>query len=316
MKLVITGANGFIGQALCLSAVRRGWSARAITRRPVAFSSGIENQVMPDYSDAMKLAQAFAGHDVLIHLAAAAHLGKEKEQDHLQTYAHRNVEITKCVVQAALHAQVKRLVYVSSAGVHGVCTQSGQVLSEASSVQPHDAYTASKLECEQVLRGLAADTSMDIVVVRPPLVYGAKATGSFAQLLRFVRSGYPLPFAAVGNLRDFVAVENLCSALLECAVHPRAVGETFLVTDGQALSTAQVLSCVAQGMGQPDRLFSLPLPVLRVLARVLGKTEPVNRLLCSLQIDSSHIRQTLDWTAPLTAREALVAAGRAYQKLG
>lgn len=313
VRLVVTGANGFIGRALCDEALASGFDVCAVTRRAASFSAGIENLVIPHYARDSDLARALRSEDVLIHLAANAHGQSGSGAALPSDGSMSNVDLARHVAAASLRAGVKRFVYVSSAGVHGAHTGKWSVLTEQSPLLPHDDYTRSKLEAEQLLRRMIERCGMELVVIRPPLVYGARAPGSFAKLLNAIYNQMPIPFGAVQNVRVSVAVENLLSALLRCATHPLAAGGVFLVSDGEGLSTAEMCSCLAAGMDYTARIYAIPNPVLRGLSLLGSRGKQVGRLMHSLRIDSQHIQSTLEWKAPHDARDALIATARQYR---
>ncbi|MGI9132788.1 MAG: NAD-dependent epimerase/dehydratase family protein [Rhodoferax sp.] len=312
-RIAITGANGFVGRALCAQAQAQGWRVRAITRRPVDGLAANEYCVLPDYVQASPEAlwRALDGQDVLVHLAAVvAHQPSTPPTP--PGAMHANRRMTEALWEAACRCGVGRFVHISSCGVHGRQTPPGEPFNEGSAIRLHDAYTRSKWEAEQVLVQQLQSAAPGVVVVRPPLVYGARAPGSFGSMLRWARRGWPLPFGAALQPRDLIAVDNLVSALLACAEHPAAPGQVFLVSDGTPLSVAEMLTLLAHAMGREPRLLALAPETMRRVGAMLGLSMEIERLFAPMQVDSRHIRRTLAWTPPLEASLAMQAAGRDY----
>ncbi len=257
---------------------------------------------------------ALAGVGVVIHLAARVHVMHDTAADPLEEFRRVNVAGTEHLARCAAASGVKRMVYVSSIKVNGEETPDGRIYSEQDIPAPQDPYGVSKWEAEQALQRVAHETGLEIVIVRPPLVYGAGVKGNFAQMLRIVARGVPLPFASVHNKRDLVYVGNLVDALIACATHPAAAGQTYLLGDGEPVSTSQLLRHLAQALDVPLRVFPLPPQLLVLAGRLLGKSAQVERLLGSLQVDSGKIRSQLNWTPPYTLQQGLQATAEWYRK--
>ncbi|MDX8379204.1 MAG: NAD-dependent epimerase/dehydratase family protein, partial [Gallionella sp.] len=219
-----------------------------------------------------------------------------------------NVAGTACLAHAAAAAGVKRLVYVSSIKVNGEATCGDVKFTETDESSQQDPYGISKWEAEQVLHRVAAETGLEVVIVRPPLVYGAGVKGNFAQMLKVLSQGIPLPLASIDNQRSLIYVENLVDALILCGTHPDAAGQTYLVSDGEAISTPDLLRQLGAAMGHPARLLPCPQVLLRLAGRLIGKSDQIERLLGSLQVDSGKIRRELGWTPPFTMEQGLYAA--------
>jgi nucleoside-diphosphate-sugar epimerase len=308
-RILITGSNGFIGLNLCqrLSELQYDLicplrSAKASSQMPDSFCAKkiIVGDIGPDteWNDALKNV------DTVIHLAARVHVLAEKEADPLRAFRGVNVDGTKRLASAAYAEGVKRFIYISSIGVNGQTT-GPQPFTEACTPQPYDPYTLSKWEAEQALQDIAQETGLEIVILRPPLVYGENAPGNFSRLIKLVDSGIPLPLGSVNNRRSFVYVDNLVDAIVHCIEHPAAVGQTFLVSDGQDVSTPGFIRLIAHSMGREPRLIPFPPRLLKTMGRLLGKESEIDRLIGSLVLDISKIRRELDWTPPCTMEQGL-----------
>jgi len=312
MCIAITGSSGFVGRALGLEAVSRGYAVRGIVRRLTSFSPVIEQIVVGEMNDRTDWDEALTGCDVVVHLAARVHVMREKASDPLAEFRKVNVVGTEHLARCAVKAGVKRFVYVSSVKVNGEETPLGCRYTEADEVSPQDPYGVSKWEAEQALHRVAAETGLEVVIVRPPLVYGAGVKGNFVQMLSVIRKGIPLPLASVHNQRSFIYVKNLVDALLLCATHPQAAGKTYLVSDGEDISTSDLLRKLSAAMGKNAHLFIFPEPLLRLMGRILGKSSQIERLLGSLRIDMRKIREDLGWSSPFSLDDGLKATVRDY----
>ena len=256
---------------------------------------------------------ALTGMDVVIHLAARVHVMNERADDPLTEFRQVNVFGTERLARSAVASGVRRLVYVSSIKVNGEQTAENETFSESDVPHPQDPYGISKWEAERILSQIAEETGLEVVIVRPPLVYGPEVKGNFAQMLRVLDKGIPLPLASVRNLRSLVYVENLADALIACASHPAAAGQTYLVSDGEDISTSGLLNFLAESIGRPARLFPCPPGLLQVLANWVGKGAQAERLLGSLQVDSAKIRRDLNWVPPYTLQQGLQATAEWYR---
>jgi len=277
--LVVTGASGFVGRALM---AHWGPAARALSLRDPTV----------DWS------QALTGARTVVHLAARVHVMHERAADPLAAFRQANVHASVRLARCAAQAGVRRLVFLSSVKVLGERSAPGRPLTEADTPAPEDAYGQSKWEAEQALAALARETGLEVVIVRAPLVYGPGVKANFAALLRAVRAGWPLPLGAVDNRRSLVGLDNLVDFLTLCCHHQAAANQTFLVSDGHDISTAQLLVHMAQALGRPPRTFSVPVPVLHLAGRVLGRRAAVDRLCGNLQVDISQAKKLLAWTPP------------------
>ncbi len=303
MRLLVTGATGFVGRAVCAELAQRKHHVHRAVRRLAG--SGGQYFELGDIYPATNWAGALEDVDAVVHLAARVHVVHESAENPLEEFRKVNVAGTQHLASAAAASGVKRFVYLSSIGVNGALTVFGKPFSETDNPNPHNAYALSKWEAEQGLLRIAAETGMEVVIIRPPLVYGYKAPGNFAALTRAVRRGWPLPLGAVHNQRSLVALDNLVDFIVTCITHPQAANQTFLVSDGQDLSTTELVRGIAQAAGVPSRLLPVPVWALQAGASLLGKGDAVQRMCGDLQIDMSKVRSLLGWVPPVSVAEGL-----------
>ena len=303
--VAITGANGFVGRALCTEAVARNMSVLGVTRTHSYLAAGVKNLVVGNIDGSTVWREALMGCHVVIHLAARVHVMKEYVADPLSFFRRVNVEGTLNLARQSVAAGVRRFVFISSIGVNGVQTAPGRSFSEMENPKPHNAYALSKWEAEQGLMLLSEETGLDVVILRPPLVYGLGAPGNFAALIRAVQRSWPLPLGAVHNQRSLVALDNLVDFIVTCLSHPQAANQTFLVSDGHDLSTTELVRGMAQAAGVPARLLPVPVWALQAGATLLGKGDTVQRLCGNLQVDISKARSFLGWVPPVSVEEGL-----------
>jgi nucleoside-diphosphate-sugar epimerase len=304
-KILITGVNGFVGSALCMEAVARGFIVRGATRTVYDSPAGVENIVVGDINADTEWHNALLNYDVVIHLAARVHVMSETADDSLSEFRLVNTTGTEHLARCAATSGVKRLVYVSSIKVNGEETIGDEEFCEQDQTNPQEAYGLSKWEAEHALHRVAAETDMEVVIVRPPLVYGPGVKGNFVQMLRVVTRGIPLPLASIKNKRELIYVGNLVDALITCATHPAAAGNTYLVGDGEPVSTPDLLRGLAKASGVSSRVFAWPVGLLKLMGALLGKADQVERLVGSLQVDSSKIGRELGWEPPYGLQEGL-----------
>lgn len=286
MTWIVTGARGFVGCALGARLTQHAIAWRALDLRD-------EAEVM------------FHGASVVIHLAARVHVMRDSTTDSLAAFRKVNVEKTLELAAQAAAAGVRRFVFVSSVKVHGEATLVGHPFDEGDPPAPRDAYAVSKWEAEQGLRQIAASTGLEVVIIRPPLVYGPGVKANFAALMRAVDRGLPLPLGAVNNLRSLVGLDNLVDFIITCTHHPAAANQTFLVSDGADVSTPDLIRAIGRAAGRPVRLLSVPVGLLLALASLVGKRGVMDRLGSSLQIDISKAREILQWSPPVALDEGL-----------
>lgn len=306
MTIVVTGANGFVGSHLCRALQRKGMAYRAVVREGAQASPGTAGLVrLPSLDAHTDWTTALQGATTVIHLAARVHQVQDTSADPLQAFRATNLHATLQLARCAQKMGVQRFIFVSTVKVLGEETAPGRPFHASDPAQPQDAYATSKHEAEQALRALVAGGSMELVIVRPPLVYGPGVRANFASLVRVVRRGIPLPLACVHNLRSLVGIDNLVSLLLRCTQHADAGGQTFLVSDGHDLSTPDLVRQLATALGQPARLWPVPLAGLQLAARLTGRQAAVQRLCSSLQVDISATCQGLQWAPPVSVAEGL-----------
>jgi len=313
MKLLVTGVSGFVGQALATESIRRGLQVSGALRSSIELPSGVGVCRIGAIDGETDWFSALHDVEIVIHLAARVHVMRENTENPLEAFRKVNVAGTEHLARSAAASGVKRLVFVSSIKVNGEETIDGRRYTELDVPSPKDPYGVSKCEAEQALHRIALETGLQVVIVRPPLVYGAGVKGNFAQMLRVLAKGIPLPLASVSNLRSIVYLGNFVDALVICATHPAAAGQTYLVSDGEDVSTPELLRQLGAAMGHPARLLPCPPALLKMAGRVLGRSEQIDRLLGSLQVDSSKIRSELGWQPPFTLQQGLQATAEWYR---
>jgi nucleoside-diphosphate-sugar epimerase len=314
-QIIVTGATGFVGRFLCPRLLEDGFSVRAAMRSAGAAASlvaGVEPTTIESIGPETEWCHAMKGIDTVIHLAARVHVMSDPSSDPLADFRRVNVQGTENLAWQAARAGVKRLVFVSSVKVNG--EENSAAYTTDSPVNPTDPYGISKWEAEQALRKIGQETGMEVVVVRPTLVYGPGVKANFLAMLSMIMKGIPLPLASINNKRSLIYVGNLVDALATCAVHPSAAGKTYLVSDGEDVSTPELIRRTARALGVPARLFPVPASVMRFAGAITGKRAPVNRLLGSLTVDSSRIRSELGWKPPFTMEEGLRETAEWYKK--
>ena len=304
-RLLITGANGFVGKAVCNEAMHHGLSVNGALRIHGEVPGWIEPFVVGEINAATDWSSALRDVNVIVHLAARAHVMNDTEADPLTAFRAVNVVGTQNLARQAAAAGVKRFVFISSVKVNGESTQLGRAFTEADAPNPQDPYGQSKHEAEQDLRELSAETGMEVVIIRPPLVYGPGVKANFAALMQAVQRGWPLPLGAVHNQRSLVALDNLVDFIITCVAHPQAANQTFLVSDGQDLSTTELVRCMAHAADMPARLLPVPVWALQTGASLLGKGDAIKRLCGNLQVDMSKAHSLLSWLPPLSVEEGL-----------
>jgi nucleoside-diphosphate-sugar epimerase len=309
MRILVTGGQGFVGTALVPRLVSESrWSVRASTR---ALSAGLPPEAEwiagPDLGPDADWRPALAEVDVVVHLAARVHVQSSSARPSHEEFHRVNVDGTRVLAAQAVEAGVRRFVFLSSVKVHG---EQG-ALHEDSALAPSDAYGISKRDAEAALRDLAQATGLEVVVVRPPLVHGPGVKANMRSLLAAVRRGIPLPLGAVSNRRSLVGVDNLADLIAACLEHPAAAGEAFLVSDGEDVSTPDLVRRLATAVNCGPRLLPVPVWCLRASAALLGRSAEVDRLTGSLTVDISKSRRLLGWVPPVTLDDGLRRMGHA-----
>lgn len=314
-RVLITGAQGFVGQNLFFALRKFGYHVQGTARAVNDDNSWNPGDLvfLGDIGEGTDWSEVLDSIDVVIHLAGRAHILRETAKDPQSEFRRINVLGTKALTKAVVNAQVRRLIFISSVGVNGNLTR-GIPFSEVNRPKPHNAYAVSKLEAEKTLHETAQETGLEVIILRPPLVYGPRVGANFLRLLRLVQKGIPLPLGLIENNRSLLYVGNLVDAIITCLEHPAAAGQTYLVSDGEDVSTPELIKRIANALQRPARLLPVPPAVLRFAGRLTGKSAEVERLLDSLVIDSSKIRRELDWKPPYTMEQGLAETARWFKK--
>lgn len=314
MVRVVTGATGFLGAALLQRLALQqadasgatAYSLSGITRHaPATGVAGVRYVPLGDFTGRVDWPAALSGVDVVVHTAARVHMMADTVADPLAEFRKVNVEASLRMAREAAAVGVRRFVFISSVKVNGEVTLAGQPFNEEDTAAPQDCYGLSKMEAEHGLRRLSADKAMEVVIIRPPLVYGPGVRANFAALMRAVQRGWPLPLGAVQNQRSLVALDNLVDFIVTCMTHPQAANQTFLVSDGQDLSTPDLVRGMAKAARVPARLLPVPVWALQAGASLLGKGDAVQRLCGNLQVDISKASSLLGWVPPVSVEEGL-----------
>jgi nucleoside-diphosphate-sugar epimerase len=312
MKLLVTGASGFVGMELIryLYEMHRFQIIAALHHQVPAFPTGVESVQVADLTAFTDWSMALAGVETVVHLAARVHVIHDLSRNPLDEFRQVNVAGTLNLARQAAVAGVKRFIFLSSVKVNGECTHPGYPYSEQDIPAPQDPYGISKHEAEEGLRQLAKETGMAVTIIRPPLVYGYGVKANFRNLLLWLKKGIPLPLGAIHNQRSFVALDNLIDFILTCILHPNAANQTFLVADGEDLSTPELLQRAGLALGKPVRLLPVAAGMLHLGATLIGKKAMTQRLCGSLQVDISKARELLNWAPPMSVDEGLRRVAR------
>ena len=299
---MVTGASGFIGQSLCAELKRRCIDFIPIIRSKKKAPGAA---MVGNIDAATKWLSLLQDVGSVIHLAARVHVIRDSSSDPLAEFSSVNTEGTLNLARQAAQAGVRRFIFLSTIGVNGDSTLRGKVFASTGTPTPHDPYSMSKYEAEIGLHSIAQSSGMEVVIIRPPLVYGTNAPGNFGKLTRVVAKGLPLPLGSINNRRSLVGIDNLVDFIVTCLEHPSAPNETFLVSDGEDLSTPDLIRRMARAMNRPAHLFSVPPGLLAITAALLGKSDLVRRLCGSLQVDISKSHDLLEWKPRVSVDEGL-----------
>tara|TARA_A100001015_G_C14973169_1_gene706028 strand:- start:410 stop:1393 length:984 start_codon:yes stop_codon:yes gene_type:complete len=318
-KILVTGATGFIGKSICQNLLKSGRSFSGSVRSINLDPSDINTNYISvgDIGPNTEWKVALEGVECIIHCAGRAHVMKETKTNELKIYRSVNVEGTKRLAEQAAKAGVKRLVFLSSIKVNGEVTGKKQINTVQNNIKnkynfqhtdtpnPKNSYAISKLETEKMLFDLSAKINLEVVVVRLPLVYGKGVKGNLARLIKLIKSNTLLPLSSINNQRSMIGIDNLVDLLIRCSDHPNASGKTFLVSDGDDLSTPDLINYIASSMGKRVNLFPFPLFLLKFIGSIIGKREEINRLVDSLKIDNNYTKETLNWKPIISVEEGI-----------
>ena len=305
-KVFITGVNGFVGRALCERLSREAWRVAGSVRsdqNAANLPSHVDTVRIPSIDQDVDWPTMLAGVNAVVHLAARVHIMHDTSSDPLSAFRRVNVDGTERLARQAAAVGVRRFVYISSVKVNG--EESSIPYVEQDTPNPQDAYAVSKWEAEQTLRCVAGETGLETVVIRPPLVYGPGVKANFLQLIRTTKRGLPLPLASVHNKRSLIYLHNLVDAIVTCISHRWAINQTYLVSDGEDLSTPDLIYRLAAALGATPRLFPCPPALIRMAGMLAGKSVEVERLIGSLTVDTTKIRSELGWQAPYSVAKGL-----------
>ena len=304
--VLVTGATGFIGRAVTTDLRRRGWKVRTAANR----NAGPGDLRIP-LTPGADWSSAVAGCDCVVHLAARAHVLRETALDPLAEFIEVNAAATQTLAKAALANGVRRFVFMSSIAVNGPML--GAPLTEGDLPKPETDYGHSKLLAEQQLQALLSASPMELTILRPPLVFGPGVSARFLQLLNWANSGLPLPLGGIGNRRSLLSLDNLTDAIAQCIANPAAASRTFMVADDAAISTSDLVRVLARHLRRPARLLNVPEPLLLLAASLVGRRGEAEKVTSSLVLDTTLIRQVMDWTPPNTLDAGLAKVAEWYR---
>ena len=306
-KILVTGANGFIGRNLYFTLSNLNRSVVGTVRSKKKYLNFPDENFIEVSStdDDTNWSKALTDCKYVVHCAGLAHVNDNLVKKNIEDYRSINVEGTKKLAKQAALMGAKRLIFLSSIGVNGLFTSDYNYFLYSDKSNPKGDYAISKYEAEQALIEISKNTEMEIVIIRSPLVYGRSAPGNLKRLIKLISLGVPLPFDGIKNKRSFIGVDNLTNLIIQCIDHPVACGKSFLASDGEDLSTPELIKLIASSMGKKANLFPFPISMLKFLGSVFDKSDEINRLVGSLRVDDSYTKKILNWTPPISVEEGI-----------
>lgn len=311
-KICITGANGFIGKSICQSLINSNYRVRAFTRSLTGIIKANNIEYIKINSDFTKVnwRDLLIGCDCVVHCAGKVPSLKKKEK--IEYYKSINIDGTRYIAEQSSKAKVKKFIFLSSINVLGSNTNKRKPFVYNDKPEPDSDYGLSKLLAEKLLKKISKETGLDIVIIRPPIVYGPNAPGNFKRLIKIVNSGIPLPFGKINNKRSFIGISNLIEVIKCCIKNPKVAGKTFLVSDGKDLSTKELINHIALSNRKSSRLFPFPKVLLSLFGKMINKNEEMSRLLGSLQVDINYTMKVLNWRPRTSVRDEIKKMSNYY----
>lgn len=315
-KVLVTGASGFVGSALCGYLIKHGHNVIGTVRKlPISPVSGVDYRIIGDLgTNTAWNNDIFSGVEIIIHCAARVHIMNEYIQDPLKEFRRINTQGTETLARSAANTGVRRLIFLSSIKVNGESSSLSLPIDEMSPTNPKDYYGISKLEAEESLLNIADETGLETVIFRLPLVYGPGVKGNFIKLLKMVDRGIPLPFSLVNNLRSLININNLIDVVGVCLADPRAAGRTYMISDGEDVSTVQLIIKMANALERPVRLWPCSLRLIKLAGMLVGRSDEVSKILGSLRINNNKIYSELGWIPTHTLTQGLSQISAWYHR--
>jgi nucleoside-diphosphate-sugar epimerase len=303
-KILVTGANGFLGRSICEYLLLKGYDIVGAVRDNSRSVAGIKNVHVGEIDRATNWGESLTGCDVVVHLAGRAHVLKESSNDPSSDFREVNTLGSLNLAKQAIASGISRFVFVSSIGVNGAVTKNARFCVD-SVVGPHSPYAVSKLEAEVGLKQLLRNSSTELVIIRPPAIYGKNAPGNIGLIEKAIRLGVPLPFGSVNNKRSLIHLINLSDFIEVCINHPKAANDLFVVDDNHDLSTAEIIRLMGAIVGVPARMFRFPEIMIKLLFTLIGRRKAGDSLLLDLQVDSEYARKLLNWSPPIDPKDLI-----------